>query len=58
MHIDIGSRIYEVTSSEIPVPGEEQRLYSVSLLPVALVAPRDAAEDASGSLRRSGRRLP
>lgn len=58
MHIDIGSRIYEVTSSEIPVPGEEQRLYSVSLLPVALVAPRDAAEEGATRLRRSERRLP
>ncbi len=35
MHIDIDARIYEVTSSEVALPGEEQRLYSVSLLPVA-----------------------
>jgi len=35
MHIEIGSRIYEVTSSEVALPDEEQRLYSVSLLPVA-----------------------
>ncbi|MEA3140743.1 MAG: hypothetical protein QOK23_2912, partial [Gammaproteobacteria bacterium] len=35
MHIEIDSRIYEVTSTEIALPGEEQRLYSVSLLPVA-----------------------
>ena len=35
MHIDIGSRIYEVTSSEVALPDEEQRLYSVSFLPVA-----------------------
>ena len=57
MHLDIGSRIYEVTSSEVPVPGEEQRLYSVSLLPVAL----DKALQGSappGSLRSSQRRLP
>jgi PAS domain-containing protein len=38
MHIEIDSRIYEVTSSEIVLPGEEQRLYSVSLLPVARAA--------------------
>jgi PAS domain-containing protein len=35
MHVDIGSRIYEVTSSEVALPDEEQRLYSVSFLPVA-----------------------
>jgi PAS domain-containing protein len=35
MHIEIGSRIYEVTSSEVALPDEEQRLYSVSFLPVA-----------------------
>lgn len=58
MHIDIGSRIYEVTSSEIPVPGEEQRLYSISLLPVALATPRDAATAGPGPARSAGRRLP
>lgn len=41
MHIEIDSRIYEVTSSEIALPGEEQRLYSVSLLPVARAEPMD-----------------
>jgi hypothetical protein len=35
MHIEIESRIYEVTSSEIALPGEDGRLSSVSLLPVA-----------------------
>jgi hypothetical protein len=35
MHIEIGSRIYEVTSSEVALPDEEQSLYSVSFLPVA-----------------------
>jgi PAS domain-containing protein len=43
MHIEIDSRIYEVTSSEIALPGEEQRLYSVSLLPVARADPLDKA---------------
>ncbi|HEY0747572.1 MAG TPA: hypothetical protein VGD63_12785 [Steroidobacteraceae bacterium] len=43
MHIEIDSRIYEVTSSEIALPGEEQRLYSVSLLPVARADPMDRA---------------
>lgn len=58
MHIDIASRIYEVTSSEIPIPGEEQRLYSVSLLPAALAAPLDPSVDAAVPLRKTGRRLP
>lgn len=43
MHIEIDSRIFEVTSSEIALPGEEQRLYSVSLLPVARADPMDKA---------------
>ena len=46
MHIEIDSRIYEVTSSEIALPGEEQRLYSVSLLPVARADPTDRAGQA------------
>ena len=43
MHIEIDARIYEVTSSEIALPGEEQRLYSVSLLPVARTDTMDKA---------------
>jgi PAS domain-containing protein len=43
MHIDIGSRIYEVTSSEVALPDEEQRLYSVSFLPVARAEPLETA---------------
>jgi PAS domain-containing protein len=58
MHIDVGSRIHEVTSTEIPVPGEEQRLYSVSLLPVALAAPLDRAAEEAVRLRKAQRRLP
>jgi PAS domain-containing protein len=48
MHIEIDSRIYEVTSTEIVLPGEAQRLYSVSLLPVARA---DAADRAGGTAR-------
>lgn len=48
MHIEIDSRVYEVTSSEIALPGEAQRLYSVSLLPVARA---DAPERAGGTAR-------
>jgi hypothetical protein len=47
MHIEIDSRVYEVTSSEIALPGEAQRLYSVSLLPVARAdSPERAASTA------------
>jgi hypothetical protein len=43
MHIEIGSRIYEVTSSEVALPDEDQRMYSVSFLPVARAEPLEAA---------------
>ncbi len=65
MHIEIDSRIYEVTSSEIALPGEEQRLYSVSLLPVARTDPMDKAgrtgrlvkpQPAAGSPEATGKR--
>lgn len=58
LHVDVGSRIHEVTSTEIPVPGEEQRLYSVSLLPVALAAPLDRNAEGATPLRKPERRLP
>jgi PAS domain-containing protein len=48
MHIEIDSRVYEVTSSEIALPGEAQRLYSVSLLPVARA---DAPDRANATAR-------
>lgn len=48
MHIEIDSRIYEVTSSEVALPGEIQRLYSVSLLPVARA---DATDGSRGTTR-------
>jgi hypothetical protein len=35
MHVEIGPRIYQVTCSATPLPGEEERLYVVTLLPVA-----------------------
>jgi hypothetical protein len=46
MHIEIDSRVYEVTSSQIALPGEVQCLYSVSLLPVARA---DTADRAGGT---------
>jgi len=53
MHIDIGSRIYEVTSSEVELPDEEQRLYSVSFLPVARAEPLETATKPLVQLRPS-----
>jgi PAS domain-containing protein len=35
MHIEIGPRIYQLTSSAIALAGEEERIFSVSFLPVA-----------------------
>jgi PAS domain-containing protein len=35
MHMQIGSRIYQLTASAIPLPGEEASIYAVSFLPVA-----------------------
>ncbi len=36
-HIEIGGRIYELTTSRLNLPGEEESLHCVSLLPVARV---------------------
>ncbi len=38
MHVEIAPRVYEVTSSASPLPGEEERIYVVTLLPVARAA--------------------
>ena len=35
MHIEIGPRIYQVTSSATAVAGEEERIFTVSFIPVA-----------------------
>ena len=35
MHIEIGQRIYQVTSSAIALEGEQERIFTVSVLPVA-----------------------
>jgi hypothetical protein len=45
MHIEIGSRIYQVTSSAIALAGEEEGIFAVSFLPVA----RAGTPDPSGS---------
>jgi PAS domain-containing protein len=41
MYVEIAPRAYEVTSSASPLPGEEQRLYIVTFLPVARAAAGD-----------------
>jgi PAS domain-containing protein len=38
MHVQIVPRIYQVTSSVSPLPGEEEQLYVVTFLPVARAA--------------------
>lgn len=35
MHVEIGARIYQVTCAAVTLPGEEERIYTVSLLPIA-----------------------
>jgi hypothetical protein len=35
MHVEIGQRIYQVTSSAITLEGEQDRIFTVSVLPVA-----------------------
>jgi PAS domain-containing protein len=46
MHVEIPPRIYQVTSSASPLPGEEERLYIVMFLPVA----RAAAGERTGTV--------
>lgn len=43
MHIEIGPRIYQVTCSASPLPGEEEQLYVVTFLPMARAAAGDRA---------------
>ncbi|HKT72964.1 MAG TPA: hypothetical protein VJQ47_08755 [Steroidobacteraceae bacterium] len=41
MHIEIGSRVYQVTSSAVALEGEAERIFTVSLLPVAKASNSD-----------------
>jgi len=41
MHLEIGPRVYQVTSSAVALAGEEERLYSVTFLPVARAGSND-----------------
>ena len=56
MHIEIDQRIYQVTSSAITLAGEQERIFTVSILPVAKGGTADPFETSSiavtGSLRQ------
>ena len=41
MHIEIGPRIYQVTSSAVSLAGEEERIFTVAFLPVARAGSAD-----------------
>jgi PAS domain-containing protein len=45
LHVEIGPRIYQVTSSAVPVAGEEESIFTVAFLPVA----RGGSSDPSGT---------
>jgi PAS domain-containing protein len=56
MHIEIDQRIYQVTSSAISLSGEQERIFTVSILPVAKGATADpfgtGATAITGTLRQ------
>jgi PAS domain-containing protein len=41
LHVQIGTRVYQITSSAVRFPGETDPLYAVSILPVAEGTPSD-----------------
>jgi PAS domain-containing protein len=43
MHVEITPRIYQVTTTALPLPGEDSQLYVVSFLPIARSAIGDSA---------------
>jgi PAS domain-containing protein len=56
MHIEIGPRIYQVTSAAIQLAGEDESIFSASFLPVAAGAPGEpmdtSATVSTGTLRQ------
>ncbi len=44
MHIEIGPRVYQVTCSASPLPGEDERLYIVAFLPMGRAALGDRSD--------------
>jgi hypothetical protein len=48
MHVEISPRIYQVTSSAVALPGEEERVYVIAFLPVGKAgAAGELADDAT-----------
>jgi len=43
MHVTVMRRVYQLTTSSVPLPGEDARLYVIAFLPVARVAAADQA---------------
>jgi hypothetical protein len=54
--MQIGSRIYQLTASAVPLPGEEASIFAVSFLPVASGVTADSSATNStivtGTLRQ------
>jgi hypothetical protein len=50
MQIEIGPRVYQVTCTASPLPGEEEQFYVVSFLPVARTAAGDRGSMTAGHL--------
>jgi PAS domain-containing protein len=44
MHMEIGPRVYQVTCSATPLPGEDERIYVVAFLPMARAALGDRSD--------------
>jgi len=44
MHVEISPRLYQVTSSAIALPGEEERIFVLAFLPVARSSANDQAD--------------
>jgi hypothetical protein len=57
MHVEIGSRIYQVTSSAVALAGEEERIFAVSFLPVAKGDTGDSLQLGSTMVTSTLRRL-
>jgi hypothetical protein len=50
MHLTIAHRVYQLTSSAVALPGEDERLYVLALLPAAEAAAADQSSTAHTAL--------
>jgi hypothetical protein len=57
MHIEIDQRIYQVTSSAITLAGEQERMFTVSVLPVAKGGTGDPFETSSTTITGAMRQV-